>query len=166
MRNALHGSAVPESFVTQLTEAQFSLFDYISFLLCDSSDARDVLQETNPDLWRKASAYDASRPFLPWARVIAHYQVLTFRKKQSRSHLLFDDEFLASVSAKPLDEDEEAFSRMAGFRIHARCQRLKTASLRRHSGGATVAHPGHLRFWHRVAGKQDGTRDSNFQRSR
>ena len=50
-----------------------------------------MLQETNLDLWRKASTYDASRPFLPWVRTIAHYQVLTFRKKQSRSHLFFDD---------------------------------------------------------------------------
>jgi len=29
MRSAVQVSAVPESFVTQLTEAQFSLFNYI-----------------------------------------------------------------------------------------------------------------------------------------
>ena len=104
-----------ESFVARLTDAQFGLFNYISFLLGDSADARDVLQETNLDLWRKASTYDEEQPFLPWARAIAYYQVLTFRKKQSRDRLLFDDELLETMAAQPSGEDEEQFARLSAF---------------------------------------------------
>lgn len=105
-------SQISETFVTRLTGAQFALFNYVAYLLGDTTDARDVLQETNLDLWRKAATYDASKPFLPWARSIAYYQVLTFRKRQSREKLLFDDELFEKVAVQLPEEDEERFARM------------------------------------------------------
>lgn len=107
---------ITDLFVTRLTEAQFSLFHYISLLLGDEEATRDVLQETNLDIWRKAATYDESRPFMPWARALARYQVLTYRKKQSRNRLLFDDELLETVMAyAETDEDVERFAHLHGF---------------------------------------------------
>lgn len=106
---------ISETFVARLTDAQLVLFNYISYLIGNCADARDVLQETNLDLWRKAGTYDVERPFLPWARAIARYQVLTFRKRQSRDRLLFDEELLETAMAQPQEKDEENLLRMFTF---------------------------------------------------
>ena len=60
----------PESiarFVQLLTGLQSRLYAYLCTLLVRSDDARDVLQETNVVLWKKAADYDPTRPFEPWA---------------------------------------------------------------------------------------------------
>lgn len=90
-------------FVGRLTAAQFALRAYIVFLVGNSEDAKDILQETNLTLWREAPSYDASRPFLPWAKKIAWYQVKTFRTRQARDRLVFDEELLECV-AQAADE--------------------------------------------------------------
>lgn len=85
-------------FVKRLTEAQFALQSYIAFLIGNVEDAKDILQETNLSLWRQARKYDYSRPFLPWAKSIAMYKVMTYRTLQSRERLVFDNELLAQVA--------------------------------------------------------------------
>lgn len=86
-------------FVVRLTEAQFELHAYLSYLVGNTVDAYDVLQETNLVLWRKAAAYDPLKPFLVWARTFAYYQALKFRKTRSRDRLVFDDDMLRFVAA-------------------------------------------------------------------
>lgn len=90
-------SSSPEhlsTFVERLTAAQSALYGFIHAALAHGADASDVLQETNRVLWKKAETYDASRPFLPWAFRIAHFEILAFRKKKSRDRLVFDEELL------------------------------------------------------------------------
>ena len=67
--------------VERLTEIQGRLFAYIYSLLADAEAARDVLQETNRLLWRRAGNYDAARDFLPWAMTHAFNQVRAARSK-------------------------------------------------------------------------------------
>ena len=66
------------TFVMLLTKAQFDLKLYIAALTKDLQDVEDILQETNADIWSKADTYDPSRPFLPWAKTLAKFQVLRF----------------------------------------------------------------------------------------
>src|SRR4051812_13542352 len=80
--------------VQHITACQAALYAYVCSLLGTSAGAADVLQEANLVLWEKAMEYDPERPFLPWARRIAHFQVLAYRKRQSREKLLFDDDLL------------------------------------------------------------------------
>ncbi|HVJ45696.1 MAG TPA: sigma-70 family RNA polymerase sigma factor [Luteolibacter sp.] len=86
------------AFVGHLTGCQSSLYVFISALLGGAEGAADVLQETNIVLWNKAGDYDPSRPFLPWAYTFARFQVMAWRKKQSRSRLVLDDELVARVA--------------------------------------------------------------------
>jgi len=87
-----------------LIAAQFALFAYICALVGDTQDAQDVLQETNLKLCRELDTYDPSRPFLPWARRVAYYEVLSYRTRKSRDRLtLADDTFFEQVA-----EDAEA----------------------------------------------------------
>jgi len=87
-----------ENFIQELTSAQMALHAYILFLVGAIDDAKDILQETNLVLWREASTYDPARPFIPWAKKIAYFQVLTWRSKQRRSKLIFDDELLQKIT--------------------------------------------------------------------
>lgn len=91
-------------FDGELTRSQSDLFVYISALTGNAESARDILQETNVVLCREAERYDPGRPFLPWARTVAYYQVLSWRKRNYRERLVFDDALLEDV-AEALNEE-------------------------------------------------------------
>ena len=96
------------SFVSQLTKAQFELKVYIAALVCDLQDVEDILQETNIYIWRKADTYDSSRPFLPWAKTLAKYQVLRWRKDIKRNRIVLDEaavDFLSNNALSDVDHD-------------------------------------------------------------
>jgi RNA polymerase sigma-70 factor, ECF subfamily len=99
-------------FVQSLTGAQSRLYSYICSLVVDSAGARDVLQETNLALCDKARDYDASRPFLPWAYQIAHFQVLAYRKRCSRSRLLFDEQLVSELAERVASRDDDLDRRL------------------------------------------------------
>jgi RNA polymerase sigma-70 factor (ECF subfamily) len=87
-------------FVERLTQAQSALYGAIYTLLAGNAEVADVLQETNRVLWRKASTYDPTRPFLPWALTVARFEVLAHWKRQSRDRLVFDDVLLAQIAGE------------------------------------------------------------------
>lgn len=83
-----------ENLVLLLTQHQELLFRYIFSLVACEADARDILQETSLALYRKFEAYDASRPFLPWAYRFAYLQVQKHREKSAKSPLLFSEDVM------------------------------------------------------------------------
>ena len=83
-----------EQFVLLLAQHQEPVFRYIFSLVACEADARDILQETSLALYRKFDAYDASRPFLPWAYRFAYLQVQKHREKATRSPLLFSEDVM------------------------------------------------------------------------
>jgi RNA polymerase sigma-70 factor (ECF subfamily) len=83
-----------EQFVLLLAQHQEPVFRYIFSLVACEADARDILQETSLSLYRKFDAYDASRPFLPWAYRFAYLQVQKHREKAARSPLLFSEDVM------------------------------------------------------------------------
>jgi RNA polymerase sigma-70 factor (ECF subfamily) len=89
----------PENLVLLLTQHQEPLFRYIFSLVACEADARDILQETSLALYRKFEAYDATRPFLPWAYRFAYLQVQKHREKAARSPLLFFSEDVMDLLA-------------------------------------------------------------------
>jgi len=94
-----------------LVKAQFALFAYVCALVGDTEDARDVLQDANLKILRALPDYDASRPFMPWAKSIVYFEVLSYRTRKSRSHLTFADqsffELVASDAAVVLEETDQ-----------------------------------------------------------
>lgn len=104
---------VSVTFKRQVTAAQSGLFSFIALMVGNTPDAWDVLQNTNLALMKKAAQYDSDRPFQAWAKSIAYYEVLTFRQRQRRERLVFDDDMLDQVSARLIREelDEELQSR-------------------------------------------------------
>ncbi len=87
-------------FVTNVTEVQRDLYAYISALLAGSSDADEVLQETNTVLWNKRSEFQAGTEFRAWAYRVAHFEVLAFRKRQARDRHRFDDRLVEQMAGE------------------------------------------------------------------
>ena len=99
-----------KEFIYQLTDWQNRLFGYLFTLLGSVHDARDVLQQTNLVLWRKANEFEPGTNFGAWARKCAYFESLAFLRDRKRDRHLFDDDLLAMFAdeeAEPgHDEDE------------------------------------------------------------
>lgn len=89
-----------EEFVRLLTEAQGPVYGYIVTLIPDRNRARDLLQETNITLWRKADNFEEGTNFNAWACRVAYFHVLAFRRKMAREKLVFDDDILDYLSER------------------------------------------------------------------
>jgi len=114
------GSDGARDFVGELMRIQFDLHAYIIVLLGGTQDAYDILQETNRQIIRLEGQRDGIVNFLAWAKRLAYFQVCTWRKRQSRERLVFDDELFAQVAAA-VPEERPSASR----RIHALNECLK-----------------------------------------
>jgi RNA polymerase sigma-70 factor (ECF subfamily) len=99
-------------FLLLLTRHQSALYASIAALLGGVDGANDVLQETNVVLLEKAAEYEPLRPFLPWAMTFARFQVLAWRKRQSRDRLVIDDELLTCLADRLAAESARSDRRL------------------------------------------------------
>ncbi|MDF1756378.1 MAG: sigma-70 family RNA polymerase sigma factor [Verrucomicrobiales bacterium] len=97
-----------EDFIRNLTDWQNRLFGYLTTILGNVHDARDVLQETNLVIWRKMEEFEPGTNFGAWAKKCAHYQALAFLRDRKRDRHVFDEETLAKLA------DETGPRRSAG----------------------------------------------------
>lgn len=106
----VNDSAPTEHFVRNLTRCQNGVFAYILSLVGNPDTARDIQQETNVVLWRKAGEFKGGSDFMPWALGIARMQVLSFRRDHQRDRHIFDDQVLEQLAseyaATPDDPDD------------------------------------------------------------
>jgi RNA polymerase sigma-70 factor (ECF subfamily) len=97
-----------ERFIKRLTENQSRLFAYLVTMIGDVHESHNVLQETNLVLWSRSVDFTEGTDFGAWARTIAHYQVLAYRRDKKRDRLLFDESLLAQIAERPEPaEDDE-----------------------------------------------------------
>lgn len=94
-----------DAFVMQITACQSRLYAYILSLAGDRDQAREVLQETNLVIWRKADQFEPGTNFIAWAFKIARLQLMAYRQKIARDRLVFDDSLLLDM-ADIFDEDD------------------------------------------------------------
>ena len=99
------------AFLEGVTKAQRNLHAFILSILRNAADADDVLQETNLVLWRKASEFDPSRPFMPWALRIAQLQALAFLKQKKTNRVAFSEELLSLIAEEAIAEVSEQDAR-------------------------------------------------------
>lgn len=94
-------------FVRLVTKHERMLYGYILSLVPQHADADEIIQETNLRLWDEFNKYVPGTSFAAWALKVAHFQVLTWRKKKKHSKLVFDDNLVEAL-AKQRDVWEEA----------------------------------------------------------
>lgn len=130
-----------DRFARLYTRNQQALFRYILILVGSVADANDVLQETAVALLRKIEQYDPDRPFLPWAKKFAYYEVLRHREQVRKRTPLLD-----SLVIDQICSDYERYEPDLELRQLALAECLKKLPVkqldlvrRRYSDGVTPA---------------------------
>jgi RNA polymerase sigma-70 factor (ECF subfamily) len=113
---------------------------YIFSLVPHWADAQDIIQEVRIRLWEQFDHYDATKDFGVWARTIAYYQVLAYRKTSSRCREQLGLESLELV-AKTFDTNVRRFELRSS--VMRKCIQKLTAAKRRillrcYSGHETI----------------------------
>lgn len=85
-------------FVRLLTQHERRVYGYILKMIPTWTDADEVLQETNVRLWEEFDRFEPGSDFAAWAIRVAHYQVLTWRKRRDRSRLVFSEEAIQAIA--------------------------------------------------------------------
>lgn len=88
------GSRDGHHFVELLGRHERDLFGYIFAMTANWDDAQEVMQRLRIRIWEQFEQYDQERPFGPWARAIAYYLVLAYRKEKSRQREYFTERVL------------------------------------------------------------------------
>lgn len=89
-----------EEFISLVTESQGWLYGHILAALANRDAANEVLQETNLVIWRKASEFEIGTNFHAWAMRIANFQVMAFRQKRMRDHIVFDQDLIEVICSR------------------------------------------------------------------
>ena len=96
-----------ENFGALYSSAHLPLLRYVLTLLPDRHLADDVVQETARLLWRKFDHYDPTKPFLPWARQFAYFEVLKARRRLVVNQQCFSDSLIERFAhEQPAQEPE------------------------------------------------------------
>lgn len=103
----------PTEFLKLYTGSQSRLYAFILTLVGDADQASEVLQETNLVLWQKADQFELGTNFMAWSLKVARFQVMAFRKKQSRDRLVFSEAAAERVANAFAERDEVLDDRQA-----------------------------------------------------
>jgi len=95
-------------FVRLLTQNERSVYAYILTLVPNFNEADEIQQETNLRLWEEFDKFQPDSDFGAWARKVAYYQVLTFRKRAARGPATLSETFLQDVAQELETPDELA----------------------------------------------------------
>ncbi|MCE9547397.1 MAG: sigma-70 family RNA polymerase sigma factor [Planctomycetia bacterium] len=104
-------------FLQLLGKHEQGLQAFIASLVPQWADADEIVQQTRILLWQEFDRYDDTKDFGAWARTIAYYQVLTFRKQSSQRAELSDPNFLESVAQEFELSDDHLSSRYSALEI-------------------------------------------------
>lgn len=85
-------------FVRLLKQHERQLNGYIMALVSDWHVADEIAQETSVRLWEQFHEYRREMDFGVWARAIARFQVLTYRKRTMRERMRFSQRFVDTVA--------------------------------------------------------------------
>ena len=128
-----------ERFIQCLTDHQNRLFVYLVSLLGDVHEARNVLQETNLELWRRSPDFVEGSDFGAWARKVAYFKVLAFLRDRKRDRHLFDGALLDQIAQRPQPaEDDEALLVALRHCLAALPDRLRSLISRRYGSGLSI----------------------------
>ena len=104
-------------FVALLTGSQTAIALAIRGLIPGDRGVDEVVQQTNAKIWQKRAEFEPGTNFRAWALAIARYEVLNYRKQQSRdARLKFSDELEHKITAEVAQLDDDLLDRHAALR--------------------------------------------------
>ena len=131
--------APTEEFIRSFTQVQRSLYLYIVPLVPASSDAEEVLQETNVVVLSKWTQFQPGTNFLAWCRAIARLEVFRFRRSRHHRVLLLGDDVVSLLAKRLVEQPDELELRRDALADCIRQLRTQDQEIirRRYSAGAT-----------------------------
>jgi RNA polymerase sigma-70 factor, ECF subfamily len=96
-----------EEFVRLFQQHERGLYGYILSLVANVAAADEISQDTNLLLWQEFDRFESGTDFRAWARAIAYFQVLTYRKKLHRERVRFDSDFLQVLADRAASRCDE-----------------------------------------------------------
>jgi RNA polymerase sigma-70 factor (ECF subfamily) len=100
-----------EQFLKLLGAHERSLFAYVYAIAPNWQDAEEIMQRVRIRIWQQFAQYDESRDFNAWARAIAYYLVLAYRKEKGRQREVFGQALIDAISDQFEDHLEQAGDR-------------------------------------------------------
>ena len=91
------GNPKTEQFLKLLGACERSLFAYVYALAPNWQDAEEIMQRVRIRIWQQFDQYEADKSFEAWARAIAYYLVLAYRKEKSRQREFFNERVLEAI---------------------------------------------------------------------
>ena len=98
----------------ELAGIQPRLYGFILKRLADREQTLEVLQRTNLVICQKSEQFEQGSGFVAWAFTIARFQVMAWRKSQSRGRLVFTDAVYDLLDREP-EAEAEAVDRRIPF---------------------------------------------------
>jgi RNA polymerase sigma-70 factor, ECF subfamily len=102
-----------QQFVRLFQQHERSLYGYVLTLVPNVAAADEISQNTNLQLWQEFDRFDPNTDFRAWARTIAYYQVLTYRKSRDRQRVRFDSELLEVLADRAAVRCDELAARQS-----------------------------------------------------
>jgi RNA polymerase sigma-70 factor, ECF subfamily len=100
-----------EEFVRFFLQHERGLYRYVLSLVLDTAAADEISQNTHLLLWEEFDRFDPATDFGAWARTIAYYEVLRYRKKNARERMQFDSELLQVIADRATIQYRELAAR-------------------------------------------------------
>jgi len=74
------------------------IYTYILMLVPHRAEADDIMQETAMITWKRFADFEVGTDFAKWARRIAFYKILDFRKKRNKKRIYFNENLLSTLA--------------------------------------------------------------------
>jgi RNA polymerase sigma-70 factor, ECF subfamily len=105
-----------DRFAALYTGWHTEILRFVLTLIPDRQQAEDVVQETARVLWQKFADYDPARPFWPWARQVAYFEVLKARKQRAAARRHFSDELVETLALERAEQEDLLEARRLALR--------------------------------------------------
>ena len=107
---ATNTSSEQSDFQILFEAMQPRLYGFILKRLADRDQTLEVLQQTNLVIWQKAADFSPGTNFEAWTFTITRFQLMAWRKNQSRNRLVFSDSVYEHIDGKtePSEVDDDA----------------------------------------------------------
>lgn len=84
-------------FLKLLGECNRQISAYIFSVVQNFEDANDILQQTIGIMWQKFDEFELGTDFASWGVKIAHFQILSYRRKKSSQKVFFSDNIFQQI---------------------------------------------------------------------
>ncbi|MEM8954631.1 MAG: sigma-70 family RNA polymerase sigma factor [Verrucomicrobiota bacterium] len=117
-----------ELFVQLFAKYERHLRAFIRSMGLGWTEVDDVTQTVSLVMWRKWDQFDPDTDFMRWARVIARFEVLKFRRKMARDRHVFQEDLMELLADASIELEDHVPHEQYRQRLERCLERLPDKS--------------------------------------